>query len=80
MCSDCVRCSPVIEIAPPRRVGRPTVLTDSVLAEIARLRGEGLGYRAIADAVGVGRTTVRRVLGKVPLRVGGQNSQEAKVG
>ena len=46
------------------RPGRPSVLTEDVLAQIAELRGEGLGYGTIAERVGVGRTTVRRVLGK----------------
>ncbi len=42
--------------------GRPTVLSDLVLARIAELRASGLGYGRIADALGIGKTTVRRVL------------------
>src|SRR5437773_660781 len=46
------------------RVCRPTVLTSEVLSEIARLREAGHGYKFIARELGIGRTTVRRVLGK----------------
>ncbi len=55
--------------------GRPTVLSDAMLARIAELRGDGLGYGRIADALGIGRTTVRRVLGKSGFAEPCQNSQ-----
>ncbi len=55
--------------------GRPTVLSDEKLAKIAELRGAGWGYTRIADAVGVGRLTVRRVLGKDSFGKPCQNSQ-----
>ncbi len=59
----------------PHPGGRPTVLTEEILARIAELRGEGLGYGRIADAIGVGRTTVRRVLGTTADGEPCQNSQ-----
>ncbi len=42
--------------------GRPTVLTEDVLAATAELRALGHGYGKIAQIVGVGRSTVARVL------------------
>src|SRR5438094_299711 len=68
----------VLEIAKVRgRVGRPTVLTDEVLSKIGQLRADGLGYKRIAREIGIGRTTVRRVLGKAGDGEGGLNSSEA---
>jgi DNA invertase Pin-like site-specific DNA recombinase len=45
-----------------RRLGRPSVHVDG--AEIARLRSQGLGWRAIASKLGVGLGTVVRAAGK----------------
>lgn len=59
------------------RRGRPSVLSDEVLVETARLRGEDRGHGRIADAVGVGKTTVRRVIGKSGFGKPRQNSSEA---
>lgn len=55
--------------------GRPTVLTDEVLAKIADLRALGMGYGLIAQAVGVGKSTVARVLRGSALVARSQNSQ-----
>jgi len=59
-----------------RGPGRPSVLTDEVRERIAELRAEGLGYGRIADLLGIGRTTVRRVLGKSGFRKACQNPSE----
>jgi len=45
-----------------KRLGRPSVHVDG--AEIARLRSQGLGWRAIASKLGVGLGTVVRAAGK----------------
>jgi len=55
--------------------GRPTVLTDEVMARIAELRGRGWGYKRIAWELKIGRTTVRRVLGKTKDAGGGRKPQ-----
>ena len=60
------------------RRGRPSVLTEDVLARIAELRGEGMGYGRIADRLGIGRTTVRRVLGKSGFGLPCLNSSEGE--
>jgi DNA invertase Pin-like site-specific DNA recombinase len=43
-------------------IGRPREITSATVAEIAALRGQGQGYKVIAKAVGVSRSTVRRLL------------------
>lgn len=58
-----------------RPSGRPTVLTEDVLARIAELRAAGLGYTRIADALRIGRTTVARVLKGATRAEPSQNSQ-----
>ncbi len=58
------------------RRGRPSVLNDDVLARIAELRAEGLGYTRIADALRIGRTTVARVLRTT---TGGKPSQNSQI-
>ncbi len=58
--------------------GRPTVLTEDVLVKIAELRAQGLGYTRIADAVGIGRTTVARVLRTSAPGLPSQNSQDTR--
>jgi DNA invertase Pin-like site-specific DNA recombinase len=45
-----------------KRLGRPSVEVD--LAEVGRLRSQGLGWRAIASKLGVGLGTVVRAAGK----------------
>jgi len=45
-----------------KRLGRPSVKVDA--GEIARLRSQGLGWRAIASKLGVGLGTVVRAAGK----------------
>ena len=61
------------------RPGRPSVLGPRTSSpQIAELRGEGLGYGTIAERVGVGRTTVRRVLGKSGFRLPCLNSSEGE--
>lgn len=46
------------------RVGRPRVAVD--IKKALALRGEGLGYKQIAKALGIPRTTVYRVLSGIP--------------
>jgi len=45
-----------------KEIGRPREIGAGKAEHIARLRALGLGYTAIANAVGVSRTTVRRLL------------------
>ena len=58
------------EAALPRYVrrGRPPIVTSEIAARILDLQGAGLGYKRIARAVGIGATTVRRVLRKAKER------------
>lgn len=65
-----------VGIAAVRKRGRPSILTEDVLAKIAELRRQGLGYGRIADLVRVGRTTVSRVLGKSGFPEPCQNASE----
>ncbi len=75
-CRDCIRHEGILSGAiKPGKPGRPTVLTEDVLAKIAELRAQGVGYTRIADALGIGRTSVRRVLGKDAFGKPCQNSQ-----
>jgi DNA invertase Pin-like site-specific DNA recombinase len=46
-----------------KRVGRPVVSVD--LTKIAKLRGEGLGLRAIAQRMGVCVNSIQRARGKI---------------
>ena len=56
---------PVPAPAPIVTVARPTTDADALTARIRALRAQGLSQRAIADAVGVSRATVRRRLAMV---------------
>lgn len=60
------------------RCGRPTVLTEDVLAQIAELRANGLGYGRIAQAVGIGKSTVARVLRESAFVARSQNSADSQ--
>lgn len=51
--------------APIVTVARPATDADALTARIRALREQGLSQRAIADAVGVSRATVRRRLAMV---------------
>ena len=53
--------------------GRPP-LSDEVRDRVLELRKSGMGYGAIAHKLGIGRTTVRRILG-VTLREDSQDSE-----
>ena len=44
------------------RFGRPTVVTDDRRDAILRMRGDGMTQAAIARTLGIGMTTVQRVL------------------
>jgi DNA invertase Pin-like site-specific DNA recombinase len=59
------------------RRGRPTVLTEDVLARIAELRAKDMGYGTIARSVGVGKSTVYRVLHTPAFLERFQNSESA---
>ncbi len=61
------------------RRGRPSVLTDEVLARVAELRAAGLGYTRIAHALGIGRTTVARVL-RNPAFLAQSQNQDVEAG
>ena len=45
-----------------KEIGRPKEISKATVAEIEALRGQGRGYKVIAKAVGVSRSTVRRLL------------------
>ena len=45
-----------------KEIGRPREIVSEVEARIAALGREGQGYKVIARAVGVSRSTVRRLL------------------
>jgi orotate phosphoribosyltransferase-like protein len=60
------------------RRGRPTVLGEDVLARIAELRAEGLGYGRIAQAVNIGKSTVARVLRNPAFVAPSQNPAEGE--
>ena len=59
------RTKPAPMPAPIVTVARPTTDADALTARIRALREQGLSQRAIADAVGVSRATVRRRLAMV---------------
>ena len=50
------------------RCGRPTVTTDETTDRILKLRSEGKSIRAIAKEVGIGKTSVLRILKSGPKR------------
>jgi DNA invertase Pin-like site-specific DNA recombinase len=45
-----------------KQLGRPTTATPTLVAEVGRLRAEGMGINAIAKALGKGTSFVQRVL------------------
>jgi DNA invertase Pin-like site-specific DNA recombinase len=46
------------------KLGRPPI-PDETRARVRELRKQGLGYKRIANELGLGRTTVRRLLGEM---------------
>ena len=49
------------------RLGRPKVLVD--IARIADLRSQGYSWRAISDALGIGKGTAQRALASLPKNI-----------
>jgi putative DNA-invertase from lambdoid prophage Rac len=45
-----------------KEIGRPREITETVRAQIARLRADGYGYKAIAGTTGIPRSSVIRIL------------------
>jgi DNA invertase Pin-like site-specific DNA recombinase len=56
----------------PRKRGRPA-LSHEVTELVLELRRTGMGYTSIADKLGIGRTTVRRILGATLRETGREN-------
>jgi DNA invertase Pin-like site-specific DNA recombinase len=52
-------------VARGRKGGRPSVMTAERLDAASKLRKNGLSYRQIGGALGVGASTVRENLGKL---------------
>lgn len=61
------------------KLGRPTILSDDVIQEVHRLRGERISIRQIAKRVGIAKSTVQRILEPVPVNPGKQESRDPDV-
>ena len=57
------------------RPGRPP-LPPEIVARILELREAGFGYKKIAHRLGLGRTTIRRVIREASDKKGGLYSSE----
>ncbi len=50
------------------RCGRPNVVTNEIRDKVLKLRSQGLSVRAIAKEIGIGKTSVLRILNGGPKR------------